>query len=274
MGISMSHWRSAYASVQGTSHIKANQPCQDSCRYERILTLEGKAFLVMIASDGAGSALFSDEGSQMTCQLFLERISRFFEKGRRLDQITERHTGLLIRYISAKIDRVARKRGVKKRDFAATLLIALVGDDDAAFLQLGDGAIVINSGNGYHPVFWPQSGEYANQTYFVTDASADQNLNFEFVNEKINEVAIFTDGIQGLALKYDIQAAYTPFFKPLFEYLKNIPEENTPQLNEQVETFLNSAAVNSRTEDDKTLMIACRLLRTITDSQDLSVIEN
>jgi Protein phosphatase 2C len=273
MGISMSHWRSAYASAQGTSHIESKQPCQDSCRYESILTLDGKELLVMIASDGASSASFSDEGSQITCQFLLEKISQFFKEGRRLNQITKRHISLLLRYVSGRIGRIARNRGVEKRDFAATLLVALVGDDDAAFLQLGDGAIVVNSNQGYRPVFWPQSGEYANQTYFVTDTYVDQNLNFEFINEKLNEVALFTDGIQRLALKYDIQAAYPPFFKPLFEHLQTTPENSIPQLNEQVETFLNSAAVNAKTNDDKTLMLAYRLPKAITNSEDLRMIE-
>jgi Protein phosphatase 2C len=269
----MSQWRSAYASTQGTSHVELKLPCQDACRYESILTASGNEFLVMIASDGAGSAPFSEQGADIVCQLFLEQISQFLKREQKLNQITERHVRLLLRYVSGRIGHEARARAVTKRDFAATLLIALVGDQDAVFLQLGDGAIVINADDGYRTVFWPQSGEYANQTYFVTDTSADQNLNFEFVNEKLNEVALFTDGVQGLALKYDIQAAYAPFFKPLFKYLQNIPEENIPQLNEQVEIFLNSAAVNARTNDDKTLMLASRSAEAVADSEELSEIE-
>lgn len=269
----MSQWRAAYASAQGTSHIESNQPCQDACGHEKFVTSEGKQFLVMIASDGAGSASLSHEGSQMVCQILLEKISQFFEEGWTLNQITERYARFLLRYVSARLGRVARLREIKKRDFAATLLVALIGDEYAAFFQLGDGAIVINSDDGYRPVFWPQSGEYANETYFVTDTSAAKNLRFTFLNETINEVALFTDGIQGLALKYDVQAAHPPFFRPLFEYLRSAPEEALPQLNEQVEKFLDSDAVNTRTNDDKTLMLACRITKVVADSEELSEIE-
>jgi Protein phosphatase 2C len=273
MGIGMSQWRSAYASAQGTSHVESNQPCQDACGYERFVTSEGKEFLVMIASDGAGSASLSHEGSQMVCQVLLEKISQFLEEGWTLDQITERYARFLLRYVSARLGRVARLREIKKRDFAATLLVALIGDEYAAFFQLGDGAIVINSDDGYRPVFWPQSGEYANETYFVTDTSAAKNLKFTFLNETINEVALFTDGIQGLALKYDTQAAHSPFFRPLFEYLRSVSEEALPQLNEQIEKFLDSDAVNTRTNDDKTLILACRFAKAVADSEELSEIE-
>jgi hypothetical protein len=273
MGISMSQWRSAYASAQGTSHIESTQPCQDTCKYERFLTSEGRELLVMIASDGAGSASLSNEGSKMVCQFLSEKISQLFEEGWTLNQITERYARFLLRYVSARLGRVARLREIKKRDFAATLLIALIDDEYAAFFQLGDGAIVINSDDGYRPVFWPQSGEYANETYFVTDKTAAKNLKFTFLNETVNEVALFTDGIQGLALKYDVQAAYSPFFRPLFAYLRGVPEEALPQLNGQIEKFLDSETVNARTNDDKTLMLACRLAKAVTDSETLSEIE-
>jgi serine/threonine protein phosphatase PrpC len=261
MGISMSQWRSAYASVQGTSHVESNQPCQDACTYEQFLTSEGKEFLVMIASDGSGSALLSHVGSQMVCQFLLEKIYQFFKEGWTLNQITERHARFLLRYVSISIGRVARLRKIKKRDFAATLLVALISDEYSAFFQLGDGAIVIDSDSGYRPVFWPQSGKYANETYFITDESATENLKFMLLKETVNKIALFTDGIQRLALKYDIKAAYSPFFHPLFEYLQSVPEETLPQLNEQIENFLNSEAVNARTNDDKTLMLACRIAK-------------
>jgi hypothetical protein len=46
-----------------------------------------------------------------------------------------------------------------------------------------------------------------------------------------------------------------------------------PQLNDQMEAFLNSEAVNAKTNDDKTLILACRRLKSITACEDLSVIE-
>lgn len=165
---------------------------------------------------------------------------------------------MYLRYISAAIDSVARERGLNKRDFAATLLMAIVGDEYAVFAQLGDGAIVIDSVEGYSPVFWPQSGEYANTTYFVTDKTAIHHLAFKTIEQPVNEIAVFTDGIQGLALQYEIKSAHQPFFKPLFSSLQQVPVEALSSMNDHLAAFLNSERVNERTTDDKTLILACR----------------
>jgi hypothetical protein len=39
------------------------------------------------------------------------------------------------------------------RDYACTLLGAVIGGNNAAFFQVGDGAIVIGEGDGFRPVF-------------------------------------------------------------------------------------------------------------------------
>ena len=84
-------------------------------------------------------------------------------------------------------------------------------------------------------------------------------MQFKIVNQTINEIALFTDGIQGLALKYDTQSAYAPFFRPQFEYLRQVSDLELPLIKDQLAAFLNSKSVNDRTNDDKTLILACRL---------------
>lgn len=259
----MSKWRFTSTSVQGTSHIEANIPCQDFSLCKLVANENGDDFLILVASDGAGSATYSDEGSRIVCECFLEKLTRYIEQGWSLDQTDEdvisRWLITLARYSAQKIQRAAKKRGVEKREFAATLVLAIVGQKRSIFLQLGDGGIVINTSENYELIFWPQSGEYANMTYFVTDDSAIKNLQFKIVNQTINEIALFTDGIQGLALKYDTQSAYSPFFRPQFEYLRQISDLDLSLVKDQLAAFLNSKSVNDRTNDDKTLILACRL---------------
>jgi hypothetical protein len=259
----MSKWRFTSTSVQGTSHVESNIPCQDFSLCKLVTHKDGSDSLVLVASDGAGSATYSDEGSKIVCECFLDKLTRYIEQGWSLEQADEDVVGrwiiILTRYAAQTIKRVAKERGVEKREFAATLVLAIVGQKKSIFLQLGDGGIVINTAENYEPVFWPQSGEYANMTYFVTDDSAIKNLQFKIVNQTINEIALFTDGIQGLALKYDTQSAYAPFFRPQFEYLRQVSDLELPLIKDQLAAFLNSKSVNDRTNDDKTLILACRL---------------
>lgn len=265
----MSQWRFAGASVQGTSHIESSQPCQDACRYEQFCTPSGEEFLVLVASDGAGSAALSHEGSQTICQVLIEKFTRLFAEGWTLDRMTPQYARFLLRYVAVIIRRLAKAQEQSEREFAATLLLAIVGKESAAFLQLGDGAIVLNSGGDYQPVFWPQSGEYANMTYFVTDKSAVNHLRFSSIAESVTEIALFTDGIQGLALKYDSKTAHSPFFYPLFEDLQAASRSSLPQLNAGLEAFLNSKRMNERTDDDKTLILACRLMDSMQGSEEI-----
>ena len=254
----MSQWRFSWASVQGTSHVESNQPCQDACRCEQFSTPSGEEFMVLVASDGAGSASLSHEGSQVVCKVLIEKFTRLFEEGWTLERMTQKYARFLLRYTAVLVKRLAKTQALPEREFAATLLFAIVGRESAAFLQLGDGAIVINSEDGYRPVFWPQSGEYANMTYFVTDKAAVENLQFSYVTEAVTEIALFTDGIQGLALKYETKTAHAPFFRPFFEHLQAASEESLPQVNAHLADFLGSKRINARTDDDKTLVLAYR----------------
>lgn len=261
----MSQWRYASASVRGTSHVESAQPCQDACRVEQVLTPEGEEFLVLIASDGAGSAPFSQEGSQIVCQSLSEKLCRLIAGVWTPDQLTHGLARVYVHNVLKEIEQIARERGLASRDFAATLLMAVVGDKYSVFAQLGDGAIVINSSDGYSPVFWPQSGEYANMTYFVTSKTDISQLQFKVVNQSVNEIALFTDGIQGLALQYEVKGAHQPFFKPLFSSLQQASAETLSQMNDHLAALLGSERVNERTDDDKTLVLAYRQSTSVAD---------
>ena len=158
------------------------------------------------------------------------------------------------------MNQCASEAGQTPRDYACTLLGAILAEDRALFLQIGDGAIVIGSGDDYWPVFWPQSGQYANETYFLTDANVFARLEFAITVEPVAEIALLTDGLQTLALHYQTRQAHAPFFRPLFHQLRAVPTSGcAPQLLNALERFLDTPALNQRTHDDKTLILATRL---------------
>jgi hypothetical protein len=147
------------------------------------------------------------------------------------------------------------------RDYACTLLVTVIEPQCATFLQIGDGAIVISlplEPDEYHWVFWPERGEYANQTCFVTDENAGCHLQFDSRNVEIDEVALFSDGVQSLALHYESRTAYAPFFHSFFAPVRAEPPGKSDALCMALDAFLNSPRVNARTDDDKTLVISTR----------------
>src|SRR5262249_8069476 len=142
----------------------------------------------------------------------------------------------------------ASARGVPIRQLACTLLTAIVGESRSLFAQVGDGSIVYLDGDKYESAFWPQSGEYANTTNFVTQTDfADA---FEFVDKitRIDELPTFTDGLQRLALNFSSRSVHQPFFRPMFDPLR--AAEHADELIVPLRSFLDSPLVNERTDDD------------------------
>jgi hypothetical protein len=124
--------------------------------------------------------------------------------------------------------------------------------------QIGDGAIVTATDDDYGVVFWPETGEYANSTYFVTDVQALDHLQIKLLPYTPQKLALMTDGVHKLALQFATRSVHAPFFVPLFHRLMLEKCGFSPLLNRQLVAFLDSKPVNQRTDDDKTLVLAVR----------------
>src|SRR5262249_44987397 len=141
----------------------------------------------------------------------------------------------------------AHEDGNALKDYSCTLLAAIVGNDSAAFAQIGDGAIVVSHGeaDGWSWVFWPRHGEYANQTVFILSADAMEALEFNLAPRRIDEVAVFSDGIERLVLHGASKAVNDPFFNQMFVPVRASTSRGLDQkLSEKLREYLGSAAVN------------------------------
>jgi hypothetical protein len=260
--VTFMRWKYVYTSAQGTYHSKTGTPCQDACGCRVIYTVEGEPVLTAVASDGAGSANYSQIGSKLACSILLKEVKRFIESGNTVKDFTRTIAENILTKFQNKVLKCAESMGIKKSDFACTLLCTIVGERGAAFFQIGDGAMVISKcqeTNCYSWVFWPGNDEYENITHFAVDPeSSFINMEYIFIEDTIDEVAIFTDGIQRLALHYQSRTAYTPFFKPIFAYIRSSPYGCLYRLQNSLTSFLHSKKINDRTDDDKTLIIASR----------------
>lgn len=220
---------------------------------------DGNLILALVAADGAGSATRSRAGAEQACRTLLAECASWLVETTDNDwQPTVAASWL--HSIQDILAQQAVDADLPVREFACTLLGAIVAPDRALFLQIGDGAIVIGTRDSYRPVFWPQGGQYPNETWFVTDPNAASCLECTVLTESIAEIALLTDGLQPLALHYQSRQAHEPFFRPMFQGLRDYPEDGSPDaLTQALEQFLDSQAVNQRTHDDKTLILASRL---------------
>ncbi|MES2788537.1 MAG: PP2C family serine/threonine-protein phosphatase [Planctomycetota bacterium] len=248
-------WKLVSASVQGSSHKQSGQPCQDFA-FGRCLRQNDESILVVVCADGAGSSSHSDVGSQLACHNMYRLIANAIDDGLTPAEVTRELVLDWHKQVHIDLSFEAEIKGVSLRDVACTLLTAIVGTKVAVFSQIGDGAIVVRTDDGYAPVFWPQSGEYANTTNFITQECFDLNLDFKKLEVSPDEVSLFTDGIQPLVLDYVGKRAHEPFFAAMFRDLRSA--DDVDQLSVPLLQFLSSQRVNERTDDDKTLVLATR----------------
>ena len=177
-------------------------------------------YFIGLVADGAEVLLPGGTGAQIACDTILSGIASPPGTARNLSEIPAEDVE---RWISAARDAIAgqsRQEGKPLREFACTLIGCVIANDHALYFQIGDGGIVIREESGYHAVFWPDQGEYANTTYFITDEAFLSHLSLLRSDIPPCEIALFTDGLQNLVLSFSQKTAHTGFFKPLFETLQ------------------------------------------------------
>jgi protein phosphatase 2C-like protein len=262
-------WRFACATVIGSSHVKSGTPCQDQYHCRVFRSNADEPIIAVAVSDGAGSATRGEDGAAITCASLIEQAELFLARNHGLASMTKEDAhGWLDAVRKAIADRASHAEH-EVRDYACTMLFALVGAEAAVFFQIGDGVIVVNDqALHWSWVLWPERGEFANTTFFVTDGAAADHLRFEHRQGSIDEIALLTDGIEPLVLHYASQTVHAPFFDRMFGPVRRseaIGEDLS--LSQDLESYLSSPAILERTDDDKTLVLATRRQQEVTCSQ-------
>ena len=250
-------WKYVAASMIGTSHLKSKDGvCQDAHRCAFSPDVDR---LVCVVSDGAGSASRSAEASR----LVTDRVADLLGKAPEEDLHTEGYARRMVSELRLAIEELAESHDLPLRQFACTLLVAIVTDSTCTFWQLGDGAICFRQSGieGYRVAIWPSKGEYANTTYFITDPDAASELEWDSVEMEVADIAVFSDGLERLALDFKTQEAHSKFFSGFFPHLYDKEAGIVVSIQTQLAAFLASDRVNSKTDDDKTLILATRECR-------------
>lgn len=250
------NWKIIAASVAGTAHVRRDTACQDAFAYRVFDTTYGEVLIVAVA-DGAGSAKFAELGARNVCDFFVSGVSALFENGGKISDLNQTFYFEFLKAFSNALS--ANDNNTDLNDYACTFLAVAACENETIFCQIGDGAIVFASELDEFKLFAiPQQGEYANTTNFVTDENAAEKLQFKRLENRIEELAIFTDGLQRLAIDFQSKNAHLPFFRSMLAPLRG--ENPAANLEEKLSAFLNSPKINERTDDDKTLILASRLM--------------
>ncbi|MEK7993207.1 MAG: PP2C family serine/threonine-protein phosphatase [Planctomycetota bacterium] len=237
----------------GTSHLKANLPCQDRLACE---ALTGGALVAAVA-DGAGSAAIAERGAEVAVGSVIAHLKRgLADKRTDFDHLLREAAASAREAIAAEADR----EGTALRSYASTLLAVVLTLDGGGALQIGDGVIVVSEGSDeWSWVFWPQRGEYANTTNFLTDDDAIHRLEIEVFPGVVTDIALMSDGLEPLAVNYASKTVHHPFFNGMFRPLFGAEGcAEISALSASLEQFLSSERIGSRTDDDVSLILVTR----------------
>lgn len=245
-------WRWAAASSIGTSHKRLGTRKQDAFG----VRLLGSGAFCVVVSDGAGSASHGGEGATLVCRHLLAKFKSWFLENQQLptDDVVQSWIDDLRDLLSA----VAARRELTRRQFAATLVMLVVFGEQILTLQIGDSALVGRRNGTWEALCWPENGEFASTTFFVTD---DPSARLHIVRSQLEHdaFAVFSDGLDSVALEHARQQPYARFFDPMIK-----PVDATEGIGKLVELsaslaqYLESPRLCERTDDDKTLVLISR----------------
>ncbi|MTJ06715.1 PP2C family serine/threonine-protein phosphatase [Anabaena sp. UHCC 0204] len=249
----ISQWRIVAASICGTSHSKNQQLCQDAHHWQVL----ANNVLLVAAADGAGSAKLGKVGSMIAVETAIEHLAMQEIGGFVLanDHLLQNLLTDALLVARKAIESEADAGKNQPQDLATTLILMIATPQMVAVAQIGDGlAVAKNSTGNLIALTIPSSGEYINETTFLTSPDALETAQIKVWREEIVNVGVLTDGLQMLALNMIVGEPHKPFFFPLFEFVANA--EDRILAKEHLVRFLSSEKITQRTDDDLTLVLA------------------
>jgi hypothetical protein len=209
-------WVPASAAVIGSGHEAKNLPCQDYAAGKR-----RKGATAICLADGAGSAMRSDKGAECCVETVLDYLCDYFDELFSYDKSVIA-SGILTAVLR-ELQLMANSVDANIKEFASTLLFAVVKDNKLVAGHLGDGVIGYDQKNSIKVLSHPVRGEFANETIFTTSNGAvDKFKIFKGTIEEVNSFILMSDGsAESLYLRSDSSLA--PAVGTFWDWLKSNP---------------------------------------------------
>ena len=250
-------WLSPFGnSVIGTSHERTGGKCEDHFAISRS---RNGAWRVLVVCDGAGSAKFGGEGAKLVADAFSLRLA---EIG---DQLETRPPGA---WINDKIiEKIVQIRGDLRKlaqkddisEYHCTLVAALIGPGGGVSVHIGDGAIIgarfkettidsVAINDGFY-ISEPKNGEYANETFFITENDWIKNLRISPI-PKLDWMILASDGGCSFCLDNDLKLSI-PLITEIFNSIKKLGLDQGANF---LEYLFSNEHYQNVTHDDKTIV--------------------
>lgn len=178
---------------QGGKHSSRNHPCED-----RTYGLKKNGVSVIALADGAGSEkyVYAADGAETITKAICSYVSNCFDElyneqneiCLKQKVISYCHHQLRQKAEELKIDDIVK--------LSSTMLCVAVKNNKVLILHVGDGVIGKLTPNGTELVSKPKNGEFASETYFITNINSEKHLSIK--KEHLNSTYAYfmmSDGV-------------------------------------------------------------------------------
>jgi hypothetical protein len=260
--LEMGHWLASGVSVRGRSHFATGEPCQDHC-----IARSFGGVQILALADGAGSCELSGIGAKAACIGFVSHVRELLGPCRSeaeaveafLEESTETDWHAAVESAREWVERAALKREVDAQNsMACTFLGAVLGSSSAIVLQIGDGAWVAEVGQGcFGCVTWPENGEFGNETFFLTQATWREHVQFAKIPKShgLRSLTGFSDGVETLCLDQAAKVPIDGFFQRLATVRRSCGRR---EYEAALKQLLQSPRVTEKSDDDCSIVAVCR----------------
>lgn len=246
-------WALAAATLTGEGHRRRGERGQDAL----CLRQTANGLLVAALADGAGSAVRGGAGAVLAARGMVAAALAALDGGD-LSSLPGEAPGAWLEAVRARLAGAAAMHDLTPRDLACTLILAVSDGSHTVIAHVGDGAAVARTDEGWRALSWPEGGEHAGSTFFVTDETPAMRV--ARLDAPIDTLALLTDGLERLVLDFATGTPHAPFFDRMRAPLDRLVAPGRDRgLSRALRGWLDIEAVAARTDDDRTLLLA-RLL--------------
>ncbi len=237
----------AVAKCIGRGHIATFTPCQDS-----VLVRSTNSVSCIALSDGAGSKQFSEKGSQKCVEAVAKYVTKHFDGLIELAETKpEIASQMIVRNVLGVMQRFGKKNKIDIEDMACTLIFAAFKGNNMLLGHIGDGVIAVINNDSLDVFSFPENGEYANSTYFITDNDAISRFRiYTAKSAKKSGVMLMSDGTAE-SLFNRATKELAPAVKTIFSWAERL---NSKKLGKVLEQNLINVFSNS-TKDDCSIAV-------------------
>lgn len=235
---------------EGSYHTDMGLPCQDFLDFA--VTEKGRVVLAL--SDGCGSSLYANVASETVVKFIIEYFSD--DKNRLSDDVSmKKH---LLEHLNRELFKKAEEHSYPDTyEFCATMIFAVVEDNQILIGHIGDGALMCYGEKG-EILFESaaENGGASNITYFVNSYDAFDHFRLDLLEledeSALKNLVMFSDGPQKMFDNH-IEENISEGVISLVEKVSNKEITDCTQLRNHLhEIFVNST---NNIFDDWSLMI-------------------